>query len=56
MRRLTYKDRVRCCTLRIRGFSARAIGIALSLPPAAVAEYLNSRPSAELHVKEDDKS
>lgn len=56
MKRLTYKDRIRCCTLRMRGYSIRAIGITLGLPPAAVAEYLNSRPSAELHVKEVERS
>lgn len=55
MKHMTHTDRVKCCTMRIRGYSVRAIGIALGLPTETVREYLNSRPSAELHAKEGEK-
>lgn len=55
MKRMTHTERIKCCTLRVRGYSVRAIGITLGLPVETVAEYLNSRPSAKLHVKEGEK-
>lgn len=52
---LTHRQKAKCVLLRISGRTVREISFLLKVPADAVKEYLDGRPSTELHTKEDGR-